>query len=94
MTTHSTRTTATPTPVPPSQWSGILRNDPEFQRFAATRSGFPGGQFSNSAAAEFIRTTCRVTTCRDLNTDTTAARQFARLRTEFDAWRGRIAARR
>lgn len=71
--------------------AGILSNDDRFQRFAATRCGFPGGQFSTGAAAEYIRDVCRVTTRRALDTDADAAERFARLRTDFDAWTGRIA---
>lgn len=90
-------TTATPTrfsDMPVAQQAGILCNDPQFQRFAAIRSGFPGSAFTPTAAAEYLRTCCKVNSRRDLNTDATARDQFARLRTEFDAWTGRIAQRR
>lgn len=79
---------------PPSQRAGILSNDVTFQRFAATRSGFPEGQFCAGAAAEYIRQVCKVESRRELDRNPEAARQFARLRTTFDAWAGRLAAQR
>lgn len=80
--------------LPPSNRAGILSNDPSFQKFAATRSGFPDGQFCAGAAAEYIRQVCGVQSRRDLDRHPAAARAFARLRTEFDAWAGRLAAQR
>lgn len=78
----------------PAQQAGMLCNDPRFQTFAARRSGYPDAQMEPSAAAEYIRQICGITSRRDLNTDHRAASQFQALRTEFDAWRGRIAAPR
>lgn len=77
--------------MPASQQAGILCNDPRFQEFAATRSGFPGGAFNASGAAEYLRTCCKVASRRHLNTDPAARGRFDQLRTEFDAWTGRIA---
>ncbi|APZ53714.1 hypothetical protein [Salipiger abyssi] len=77
--------------LPAPQQAGILCNDPAFQRFAATRSGYPGGQFTASAAAEYLRQCCRVESRRALASDEVATTRFQRLRTEFDAWAGRIA---
>lgn len=75
----------------PSQQAGILCNDARFRQFAAHRSGFPGGEFSPEAAAEFLRHQCKVTSRRHLDSDQTAERRFQALRTEFDAWTGKIA---
>lgn len=80
--------------LPAAQQAGILCNDPAFQRYAATRSGFAGGQFQASAAAEFLRDECDVDSRRDLDRDPDARARFDRLKTSFDAWRGRIAAPR
>lgn len=76
---------------PPSRQAGILCNDERFQRLAATRCGLPGQQFSSSAAAEYLRACCKVASRRLLDTDPTARARFDALRTEFDAWVGRIA---
>jgi hypothetical protein len=75
----------------PAQQAGILCNDPQFQKFAAIRSGFPDTIFSTSAAAEYLREACTIKSRRELNTDTGAQSNFAALRTTFDAWAGRIA---
>ena len=79
--------------APLAQRAGILCNDARFQRFAAARSGFEGGQFCASAAAEFLRGFCRIKR-RALDTDETARARFSVLTTEFDAWTGRIATHR
>jgi hypothetical protein len=80
--------------MPQSQQAGILCNDPQFQRFAATRSGMPGKRFNASAAGEYLRGVCKITSRTILNTSKPAQAQFAALRTEFDAWSGRIAPQR
>ncbi|MGB0661300.1 MAG: hypothetical protein ACPGNV_14140 [Mangrovicoccus sp.] len=77
--------------LPPAQQAGIICNDDRFQQFASMRCGFPGGQFSSSAAAEYLRDCCKITTRRDLNTDPLALIRFQALCTEFDAWTGKIA---
>jgi hypothetical protein len=76
--------------MPPAQQAGILCNDPRFQKFAATRCGVPNQTFCNSAAAEFMRNCCNITSRRDLNSSQIAQERFQVLRTEFDAWTGRI----
>lgn len=76
-------------PLP--QQAGILCNDPQFQRFAGLRGLGLDQELTPTAAAEYLRTTCRVTSRRDLARDADAAQRFQVLRTEFDAWRGRIA---
>lgn len=83
-----------PHPNPVARRAAMLCHDVAFQRFAATRSGFPGGQFSATASAEYLRTVCGVASRKNLDTDPIAARLFETLRTEFDAWAGRIAAPR
>jgi hypothetical protein len=80
--------------LPAAQQAGILCNDPGFQRYAATRSGFPGQKFSNTAAAEYIRTVCRVTSRKELTPGSTAHDRFQRLRTDYDEFTGKIAKRR
>ncbi|MCZ4268994.1 hypothetical protein O4H48_13930 [Rhodobacteraceae bacterium G21628-S1] len=78
----------------PAQRAGILCNDPQFQKFAAIRSGLPGQQFNATATAEYLRTVCGIITRRDLDLRGTAFQKFEALRTDFDAWRGRIASPR
>lgn len=77
--------------LPPPQQAGILCNDPRFQTFAARRIGVPGGQVTAGAAAEYLRQCCRITTRAALATDPAAQARFQALRTEFDAWTGKLA---
>lgn len=77
--------------MPPAQQAGIISNDSRFQKFAAIRCGLPGKQFNASAAAEFLRDCCNIISRRELNTDLNAYEKFQTLRTEFDAWPGKIA---
>ncbi len=74
----------------PAQQAGMLCNDPRFQSFAATRCGLPNGQFSATATAQYLRDCCDIASRRDLNNNQHAANKFQTLRTEFDAWAGRI----
>lgn len=76
----------------PAQRAGILCNDATFRRFVATRLPGPWEAVTASAAAEWLRRECRIASRRDLETD--AASRFDALRTEFDAWRGKIPAQR
>ena len=76
--------------MPLAQVAGILSNDMQFRAFAGTRTIKTGVELGPSAAAEFIRTFCGITSRRDLNTNAIAADKFQTLRTEFDAWAGRI----
>lgn len=80
--------------LPNAQQAGMLCNDEQFQKFAGTRTIKSGVQLAPSAAAEFIRTFCSITSRRELNTDDAAAHKFQTLRTEFDAWAGRIQSQR
>ncbi|MCA0963309.1 hypothetical protein [Salipiger bermudensis] len=84
--------TASDTPL--AQRAGILCNDARFQRFAAARSGFEDGQFCTRAAAEFLRSFCRIESRRELDSNEKARARFRVLNTEFDAWTGRIATHR
>ncbi len=76
--------------MPPAQQAGIICNDPRFQKFAATRCGMPDQIFTNTAAAEYLRDCCNIISRRDLNTNQAAQSKFQILRTEFDAWTGKI----
>ncbi len=78
----------------PAQQAGILCNDPRFQRFAAMRCGLSGQQFSASASAEYLRDCCQIDSRTALNTSGPAQSKFAALRTDFDAWTGKIASPR
>lgn len=80
--------------IDPAQQAGILCNDPRFQAFAATRSGFPGITFSATAAAEYLRQCCQIASRNELTTNTAALTLFEMLRTEFDAWTGKISTHR
>ncbi|WPZ24888.1 hypothetical protein UM399_12015 [Sulfitobacter pontiacus] len=77
--------------MPLAQQAGILCNDPRFQRFAAMRCGLPGKQFTTSAAAQYLRDCCQIASRKLLNTNTDAQTKLAALRTDFDAWTGKIA---
>jgi len=76
--------------LPLPQQAGILCNDERFGAFAGVRSLSEGIVFGPGAAAEFLRVWCGIKSRADLANDAEAARKFATLRTEFDAWRGRI----
>lgn len=75
----------------PTQQAGILCNDPRFQTFAARRCGLDDQQFSPTAAAQYLRDCCHIESRRQLSRNTAAQKQFQILRTEFDAWTGKIA---
>lgn len=79
--------------LPLSQQAGILCGDNRFQEFAARQSGVDG-RFTESASAEYLRRQCRIISRRELDTNDGAAEGFNRLRTEFDAFTGRIAAQK
>jgi hypothetical protein len=80
--------------LPAPQQAGILCNDPEFQKFAAIRSGLPEHRFTPTAAAEYLRACCKIQSRTALLNDPDARDQFAKMRTSFDGWRGRIANQR
>ena len=75
----------------PAQQAGILCNDPRFQEFAARYCDVTTERFNANATTEFLRVECGVKSRATLNTNPEAASRFAALRTEFDAWTGKIA---
>lgn len=75
----------------PATQAGILCNDPEFQKFAASRCGLPGRQFTSVAAAEYVRNCCQVASRKDIAENETASKRFEQLKTQFDVYRGRLA---
>lgn len=79
--------------MPRATQAGILCNDIRFRRYAAGACDLPGQTFCASASAEFLRGFCAITSRRELNTSPAAAARFDALRTEFDAWAGKIARR-
>lgn len=89
MSYHPRRTTFAD--LAPAQQAGILCNDPQFQRFAAIRCGAPGDLFNATASAEYLRNICRIKSRRELADNEEAQLRFQKLRTDFDAWAGRIA---
>lgn len=76
--------------LPKPTQAGILCNDPQFQRFAAETVLGKGAQFTSTAAAEFLRRKCDIKSRSELVTNAAAASRLAALRTDFDAWAGRI----
>jgi len=74
----------------PAQQAGILCNDPRFQQFVGTRTIKSGVTVTSSGCAEYIRTICKVTSRRQLTHNPDAKTRFQSLRTEFDAWTGKI----
>jgi hypothetical protein len=75
--------------MPPAQQAGILSNNAVFRAFVSAQLDLADhGPVSASAAAEYVRDTCGVTSRADLNTNTAARARFDRLVTDFDAWRG------
>lgn len=75
------------------QQAGILCNDPQFQRFVVTRvdPDLSHHFYCASFAAEYLRRFCNIQSRRDLAHNIDARARFRILRTEFDAWSGRIA---
>jgi hypothetical protein len=76
--------------LPLPQQAGIICNDPRFQRFAAIRSGFLDDRLTTEGAAEYLRTVCKINSRRELATDKIAQIRFQAMRTDFDAWAGKI----
>jgi hypothetical protein len=77
--------------LPKPTQAGILCNDEQFQKFAAEIAIGYDAQFSPTAAAEFLRRKCDIRSRAELATNPAAADRLDALRTDFDAWRGRIA---
>lgn len=80
------------------QQAGILCNDEAFRRYVAaqifTDNILRHRPATTEAAAEYLRQFCNIQSRRDLATNIDARARFRILRTEFDAWSGRIAAPR
>ncbi len=76
--------------LPPAQQAGMLCNDEQFQRFASLQMRGVNALASTGFAAEFIRTKCCIRSRKQLNENQEAAARFAALRTDFDAWRGKL----
>lgn len=70
------------------QLAGVLSSDRCFAAFIRAQHGFEGD------GANFIRGYCNITSRRELASDGVAQAKFDALRTEFDAWRGALAAPR
>lgn len=77
--------------LPLPQQAGMMAGEEPFRSFVGDRIfGDDPGPVHEGAAAEYIRSWCGVRSRRDLATDPRAAERFETLRTEYDAWRGRI----
>jgi len=76
--------------LPPATQAGILCNDARFQAFAAQQCGLDIGRITPTAAAEYLRQTCGISSRRDRTSNRTANQKFQTVRTELDAWNGRI----
>ncbi|MFC4216469.1 hypothetical protein ACFP4H_19955 [Pseudophaeobacter arcticus] len=70
--------------------AAMLAHDVAFQRYAATRNGMHGEQFSPTAATEHLRTVCRIQSRKELATDAAAFQRFLRLHTDFEISAGRL----
>ena len=71
--------------LPAANQAGILCADPRFAAFIRQAHDFPGDP------ACFVRGFCDVASRKELNTDPTARDRFDRLKTDFDAFTGKIA---
>jgi hypothetical protein len=76
------------------QQAGILCNDERFRAFVSDTLHLSASPCSPEAAAEYLRRFCHIQSRRDLATNIDARARFRILRTEFDAWSGRIASPR
>lgn len=76
------------------QRAAMLAHDVAFQRYAATRNGLHGEQFSSTAATEHLRTVCQIKSRKELATDAEAFQRFQRLHTDFEISTGRLSSPR
>lgn len=76
--------------LPPAQQAGILCTQADFQAFCAELENLPREMATESMAAETLRQRCAIASRRFLNTVPDARRRFEAIRTDFDAWRGKI----
>jgi len=77
--------------MPPAQQAGILCHDERFRDYVGRHCLGLKWTVSESAAAEWLRGACRIDSRRVLDRDDRARQRFECVRTDFDAWRGRIA---
>lgn len=77
--------------LPPAQQAGILCTDARFQEYVGRHCLGLKWAVSESAAAHWLRGACRVESRAELNGNDLARQRFECIRTDFDAWRGRIA---
>ena len=72
--------------------AGILCGEEWFQRFLIRQYDMPivGGQPLTADAAVFVRDFCKVTSRAHLDTFSEAGALWDRLRSDYDAWAGRI----
>lgn len=75
--------------LPRATQAGMICNDPRFWAFCAIKAKAPA-RFNKTAATEWLRTFCNITSRRELDTNAQAARRFDVLKTEFDAHTGKI----
>lgn len=80
--------------LPPAQRAGMLCAEPAFREYVGRRCLGLDWAVSEARAAEFLRALCNIPSRRRLDTDARACQRFEALRTDYDAWRGRIAAPR
>ncbi|MEO0765179.1 MAG: hypothetical protein AAFY75_04105 [Pseudomonadota bacterium] len=70
--------------------AAILCGEHAFRVFVAGRLDLGPVPVTVEAAAEYMRTACAIKSRRELAKNADAAQRFEALRTDFDAWRGRI----
>lgn len=79
--------------MPLSQVAGMLCQDENFAKFLNVKQwrdmGYSG--HDHQACAGIIREKCGVTSRSEIIRGTPAGDKFEKLRTEYDAWRGKIA---
>lgn len=80
--------------LPYAQQAGMLCNDDRFRQFVGARTIKSGVSVAASGCAEYVRQICQIESRRDLNTSSNAQTRFQALRTEFDAWTGKLATQR
>ena len=71
-----------------AQWAGMLCQDGQFQTFLRDENYTSCAHPNN--AADFVREYCGVTSRSQLDSFHAASTMWDTLRTEYDAWRGKI----
>ena len=69
-----------------AQSAGVICGTEEFQRFVAERCESDGALAPAQAAANFVRTFCRVNSRADLDHSPTAKQLFGQLMADYRAW--------